>query len=47
MVKNVTQIESGITLDVSVSVKIPINIMCVKKVIFGILLHVVVKMVKM
>ena len=47
MVKNVTQIESGITLNVSVSVKIPINIMCVKKVIFGILLHVVVKMVKM
>ena len=39
--KNVIQINSGITIDVDVSVK---NVMYVKKNIFGILLHVVVKM---
>ena len=38
---NVIQINGGITVNVDVSVK---NIMYVKKIIFGILLHVVVKM---
>ena len=38
---NVIQINGGITVNVDVSVK---NIMFVKKIIFGILLHVVVKM---
>ena len=42
MVVNVIQIKSGITLNVDVSVK---NIIHVKKIIFGILLHAVVKMV--
>ena len=41
MVKNVSQINGGITINVDVSVK---NVMYVKKIIFGILLHVVVKM---
>ena len=39
--KNVTQINGGITMNVDVSVK---NIIDVKKIIFGILLYVVVKM---
>ena len=41
MEANVTQINSGIMINVDVSLK---NIMYVKKIIFGILLHVVVKM---
>ena len=41
MKENVIQINGGITIDVDVSVK---NVMYVKKIIFGILLHVVVKM---
>ena len=41
MGKNVIQINGGITIKVEVSVK---NVMYVKKIIFGILLHVVVKM---
>ena len=41
MEKNVTQINGGITMNVDVSVK---NIIDVKKIIFGILLYVVVKM---
>ena len=41
MEKNVIQINAGITTNVDVSVK---NVMHVEKNIFGILLHVVVKM---
>ena len=41
MEENVTQINGGITINVDVNVK---NVMYVKKVVFGILLHVVVKM---
>ena len=40
--ENVIQIKSGIKINVDVNVK---NIIYVKKIIFGILLHVVVKMV--
>ena len=39
--ENVTQINAGITINVDVSVK---NVMHVKKIIFGMLIHVVVKM---
>ena len=42
--KNVIQIKSGITINIDVSSKIWKNIMCAKKIIFGILLHVVAKM---
>ena len=42
MVENIIQIKSGITINVSVSVK---NKICMKKVRFGTLLDVVVKMV--
>ena len=45
MVENVIQIKSGITINVGASVKILKNIVCSKKIIFGILLHVVEKMV--
>ena len=38
--RNVIQIKSGIMINANVSVKISKN-MCVKKVIFGILLHLV------
>ena len=41
MGKNVIQINGGITIKVDVSVK---NVIYVKKIIFGIVLHVVVKM---
>ena len=41
MVENLIQINGEITINVDVSVK---NVMCVKKKIFGILLHVVAKM---
>ena len=41
MKQNVSQINFGITINVDVSVK---NIMYVKKNMFGILLHVIVKM---
>ena len=41
MGKNVIQINGGIMINVNVSVK---NVMYVKKIIFGILLHAVVKM---
>ena len=43
MVENVIQIKSGINIDVSV--KIRKSIICAKKIIFAILLHLVVKMV--
>ena len=39
--ENVIQINGRIMINVDVSVK---NVMCVKKIMFGILLHVVVKM---
>ena len=42
MMKNVTQIESRITINL----KKKNNIICVKKIIFGVLLHGVVKMMK-
>ena len=42
MEKIVIQINGGITINVDVSVK---NVMYAKKIMFGILLHVVVKMV--
>ena len=41
MEENVIQTNSGITINVDVSVR---NVMYVKKIIFGILLYVVVKM---
>ena len=41
MEENVIQINGGIMINVNVSVK---NIMYVKKIMFGILLHVIVKM---
>ena len=51
MVKNVVQIKSGITISDSVNVKIQKDIVCAKKkimiIIFGILQHVVAKMVNM
>ena len=42
MVENVIHIKNGIMIDVDASAK---NIIYVKKIIFGILLHVVAKMV--
>ena len=45
IVENVTQIKRRITITVGASVKIHKNIVCMNKVIFGILLHVVVKTV--
>ena len=45
MVENVTQTKSGITINVCVNVQMQNNIMCAKEIIFGILLHVVSKMV--
>ena len=49
IVKNVTRIESGITISVGVSVKIQKNIVCAKKKkkLFGILQHVAAKMANM
>ena len=47
MVKNVIQIKSRITINISMSVKPKKNIVSEKKVTFGILLHVVLKMVNM
>ena len=41
MEENVTQINGGITINVDVSVE---NVIYVKNIIFGILLHVIVKM---
>ena len=45
MVKNVTRIKIGITINVGASAKIRKNIMRLKKIIFGILLHIVLKKV--
>ena len=47
MVENVIQIKSRITINVGAIAKTPKIIMCTKKIIFGILLHVVAKMVNM
>ena len=41
MEESVIQINGGITINVDVSVK---NVMYVKKIMFGILLHVIIKM---
>ena len=41
MAENIIQINGGVTINVDVSVK---NVMHLKNIIFGILLHVVVKM---
>ena len=45
-VKNLTQIRFGTTINVALTEKIRRNVMRVEKVIFGILLHVVLKMVQ-
>ena len=45
MEENVVQIKNGITINVHASVKIQKIIVCAKKIIFGIVLHLVVKMV--
>ena len=45
MVENVIKIKSEITITIGVSAKSQKNVICAKKIIFGILLHVVVKMV--
>ena len=45
MVGNVIQIKSGILINVRASVKIKKNIVCAKKIIFGMLLHAVLKIV--
>ena len=46
MVKNVAQIKYGITINISVSAKVRKKAICAKKKsIFGILLHVLVKMI--
>ena len=45
IVRNVIQSKSGIAIYVDVSVKIGKNKICAKKIIFGILLYVVAKMV--
>ena len=47
MAENVTQIKSGITINVGVKAKVQENIMCAKNIILRILLQVVVKMVNM
>ena len=44
MVESVIQIKSGITINADASVK---NIMNVKNIIFGIMLHVLAKMINM
>ena len=45
MVENIIRSKSGTTINVGVSVKIRKSIMCAKKIIFGILLYVVSKVV--
>ena len=45
MVQNVIQIKSGTTTNVDISVKILKNIMRAKKIIFGIMLYAIAKMV--
>ena len=45
MIENLIQIKSGITINTDVSAKIRENIVCVKKIIFGVLVLVLVKKV--
>ena len=45
MVENVTRIKSGIVINAGVSKKIQKNMMHAKKIVFGILAHVFVRMV--
>ena len=45
MVDSVIQLKSGRTINVNVSVKIEKHIACIKKIIFAVLLHSVLKMV--
>ena len=45
IIDNVNQIISGIMINVVARVKIQKNIVCEKKVIFGILLHIVAKVI--
>ena len=45
IVKNVIQIKVGITIILNVSVKPPNKMMCTEKIIFGILVHGIVKKV--
>ena len=45
MLEEVIQIKSGITINVDARVKIQKHVVCTKKIIFGILLHEVAKMV--
>ena len=47
MDKSVIQMNSGLTKNFNVSAKIQEKIMCARNIIFGILLHVVIKMVNM
>ena len=47
MVEKVTQIKSGISINVGVSVKIQNNIVCTRNVLFRILLHAVLKRLNM
>ena len=44
MIENVTRIKSGIAINIGVSAKIQKSIIHLKKIIFGILRHVVVKL---
>ena len=46
MVENVSRIKSGMTISVPASVKFLKNIICAKQYTFGILLHVVAKMLE-
>ena len=45
MLEEVIQIKRGITINVNARVKIQKHVVCTKKIIFGILLHEVAKMV--
>ena len=45
MEENVIQTRKGATINISLSVKIQNYIVCVRKIMFGILLHVVAKLV--
>ena len=45
MVQNITQIKSGITINVDVSAKIRKNFMCLKNITLGILVYALLKMI--
>ena len=40
MVENITQIKSGLTINVDVSAKTQASIICAKRIIFGVLIYV-------